>query len=78
MIRGLKISSLQPVKKPPLDNAMKVVEMMSRTIRVLLPSIQFIVDSERDAFFEAAIRVCRPSNDISFQLNTRPIRRLRR
>ena len=55
-----------------------VIAMMLHTIRVLLPSVEFVVDSERDTFFEAAIRVRRPSNDIFFELYARAIRRLRR
>lgn len=47
------------------------IEQQFRTpIRVLPPSVQFVVDRKRDTFLESALRICGPPNDVTLLLQS--------
>jgi len=48
----------------------RVEDQLVATVSILLPSVEFVVTSQRDTFLEAAARVCRPPDAVAFQLQT--------
>lgn len=65
-ISGLKMSSLQPDTKFSATNVVCASETLA--IRVLLPAIQFVVDSQGYTFLETPVRVRGPTNDVTLEL----------
>ena len=71
-MRGLKISSLHP--EYLMSPGYEEIEITHRcTVCIFLPSIQFIVSSERYTFFESSLRVGSPTDDISAKLKSGPL-----
>ena len=64
------MSSLQPTtqKRYVKKSMKKYIFAFRRTIRIFLPSVKFIVDSERDTFLETTFRVICPTDNVTFQL----------